>query len=94
VGRCPIADQHDQAAARQPELLSRCQAVSISTSIEPPQVRQRPGQRGGLDTLVERPHEKQYTRNSLGLAQGRGGSATGSGSSITPRLPIMAEIPH
>ena len=69
----------------------RCQPVSISMAIVPPQVRQRPGRRGGLDTLVERPHEKQYTRKSRGLDGGRGGSVTGIGSSRPWRLPVIPE---
>jgi hypothetical protein len=36
--------------------------VSISVVIDPPHVTQRPGWRGGMATTVERPHEKQYSR--------------------------------
>jgi hypothetical protein len=99
----PIAHRHDQVAARLHELLSSVlsdagrgerQAVSISVTIVPPQVRQRPGRRGGMNTLVERPHEKQYTRNSLGLARAGGGAATGVGSSTPSRLTITAETLH
>jgi hypothetical protein len=43
-----------------------------------------------MDTLVERPHEKQYTRNSFGRRV-RDRSAAGVGSSIPSRLTITAE---
>jgi hypothetical protein len=56
----------------------------------PPQVRQRPGWAGGLATVVDRPHEKQYSRKRFSaprrsVSRCSAGKSGTSGTSPVPR---------